>query len=218
MLCQNIKESLSIKSWSQEDFPSLSQEQSIWDNWNINLNQEHASKGNPSLLDRMPIKWIPPPINMIQLNFDGASKGNPRSSGFRGVFKDHLGTPLLPFLGLKGWDTNNSAELEGLWQGLTLAHDRGFFPLIIEGDSQIIINMVIKIMQGIPPQKVSNSWRMAQRRELIDNWISQHGAISFKNIHREGNKLADFLTNMGVECGLELLVGSISNIASENQL
>ena len=135
MLCQNIKESLSIKFWSQEDLPSLPQEQSIWANWNIHLNQELTSKGSPSLLDRMLTKWIPPPINMIQLNFDGASKCNSGSLGFRGVFRDRQGTPLLLFLSSKGWDTNNLVELEGLWQGLTLAHDRGFFPLIIEGDS-----------------------------------------------------------------------------------
>lgn len=36
---QNIKESLSIKHWSPEDFPTAHQEKSVWDNWKINLNQ-----------------------------------------------------------------------------------------------------------------------------------------------------------------------------------
>ena len=79
---------------------------------------------------------------MIQLNFDGASKGNPRKAGFGGVFRDHKGAPLLTFIGSNEWDTNNSDELEGLWQGLLLAQSHGLFPLIIEGDSQILINMV----------------------------------------------------------------------------
>lgn len=105
---------------------------------------------------------------MYQLNFDGASKGNPGNSGFGGIFRDHKGAPLLTFLGSKGWDTNNSAELEGLWQGLILAQDKGFFPLIIEGNSQIIINMVTKILQGSSSRKVSNSWRMEKRLELIE--------------------------------------------------
>ena len=48
MLCQNIKESLSIKTWSPEDFPSTSQEKFIWDNWNLHLNQEPTSKDSPS--------------------------------------------------------------------------------------------------------------------------------------------------------------------------
>jgi len=52
---------------------------------------------------------------MIQLNFDGASKGNPGKSGYGGVFRDHKGIPLLTFIGSIGWDTNKLTELEGLW-------------------------------------------------------------------------------------------------------
>lgn len=141
---------------------------------------------------------------MFQLNIDGASKGNPGNLGFGGIFRDYKGTPLLTFLGSKGWDANNSAELEGLWQGLILAQNKGFFLLIIEGDSQIIINMVSKIMQGTPSSKVSNSWRMAKRLELIDFWLSHHRVITLKHICQEGNKVADILANLGVECGLDL--------------
>jgi len=79
---------------------------------------------------------------MIELNFDGASKGNPGKAGYGGIFRDRRGTPLLTFTGSIGWDTNNSTELEGLWQGLLLTQLHGFSPLIIEGDSQILINMV----------------------------------------------------------------------------
>lgn len=218
ILHQNIKETLSIKAWSQEDFPSLPQEQSVWANWKIHLNQKPTLKDNPTKSKQRPAKWTLPPSNMFQLNFDGASKGNPGKEGFGGVFRDHYGIPQLIFLGSKGWDSNNSAELEGLWRGLTLAQDKSFFPLIIEGDSQIIINMVTKLMQGSPIHKVSSSWRMAQRLELIDKWLSQHQAISFKHTKREGNKLVDFLANIGVKIGVDLFVGSISNIASEVQL
>ena len=56
----------------------------------------------------------PPPRNTFKLNFDRASKGNPRKAGFGGIFRDHEGLPLLIFFGNIGWDTNNSAELEGL--------------------------------------------------------------------------------------------------------
>lgn len=78
--------------------------------------------------------------------------------------------------------------------------------------------MVTKLMQGSPIHKVSSSWRMAQRLELIDNWLSQNQAISFKHVKREGNKLADFLANLGVETEMDFFDGPISSIASENQL
>jgi len=140
-------------------------------------------------------------MHMYQLNFDGASKGNPGNSGFGGIFRDHKGAPLLTFLGSKGWDTNNSAELEGLWQGLILAQDKGFFPLIIEGDSQIIINMVTKILQGSSSGKVSNSWRMAKRLELIECWLSSNRAITLKHTRREGIKLRTYLLIWGLIVG-----------------
>lgn len=85
MLCQNIQESLSIKSWSQEDFPLLPQEQSTWANWNLHLNQQPSLKGSPTLCDQLLTRWSPLPSNMIQLNFDEASKGNPGKAGFGGV-------------------------------------------------------------------------------------------------------------------------------------
>lgn len=97
---------------------------------------------------------------MVQLNFEGASKGNPGREGFGGIFKNHKGNVLQTFMGSIGWDTNNLVELEGLWQGLLLAQSHGLFPLIIEGYSQILINMVNQILQGTPSHKVDSSWRL----------------------------------------------------------
>ena len=99
-----------------------------------------------------------------------------------------------------------------------MAKDRGLFPLIMEGDSQIIINMSSKLMQGSPVHKISSSWRLANRLELLKNWLTNHPAISFKHIRREGNKLADFIANLGVEWGREFYEGPISDMVSENQL
>ena len=79
---------------------------------------------------------------MVQINFDGASKGNPCKEGFGGIFRNHKGNVLQTFMGSIGWDTNSSVELEVLWQGPLLAQSHGFSPLIIEGDSQILVNIV----------------------------------------------------------------------------
>ena len=84
---------------------------------------------------KTPDKWIPSPCHMFQLNFDGASKGNPGKAGFGGIFRDHKGTPILTYLGSTGWDTKNSEKLEGLWQGLIISQNQGIFLLVIEGDS-----------------------------------------------------------------------------------
>jgi len=121
-------------------------------------------------------------------------------------------------LGSIGWDTNNSVELEGLWQGLLPAQIHDFFPLIVEGDSQILINMVNKILQGTPSYKVGSSWRLEKRLELIENWLSTHSDINFKHSHKNGNKVADLLANIGVDSGRTLHASTLNTIATTSQL
>lgn len=72
-------------------------------------------------------------------------------------------------------------------------------------------------MNGSPIHKFSNSWRMARRLELINNWLSQHQAITCKHTRREGNKLADFLANIGVEVEGGYTEGTITNLATTDQ-
>jgi len=139
--CINLQETLMLQTWHEEDFPTLPQEQNIWTNWNLRIKQVQEKHNESYSHQHTPSKWIPLPHKMIQLNFDGSSKGKPSRAGYGGIFTDHKDKPLLIFLGSIGWDTNNSTELEGLWQGLLLAQHHGFFPLVIEGDCQILINM-----------------------------------------------------------------------------
>lgn len=156
-ICQNIRETLMLQTWLDDDFPSTPQEQNIWLNWNLQWNHEqvHLRKIPPS--GDTPDKWTPPPPHIVLLNFDGASKGNLGKAGFGGIFRNHKGNVLQTFMGSIGWDTNNSVELEGILQGLLLAKNNRFFPLIIEGDSQILINMINQILQGTLAHKVGSS-------------------------------------------------------------
>lgn len=155
---------------------------------------------------------------MYKINFDGASKGNLGHSGFSGLIRDHTGNNITIFLGYHGWDTNNSAELEGLWQGLLIAQEQHLFQLIVEGDSQILIHMATKLLQDSSSSKICNSWRRAQRLMHMENWINNNRAISFTHIKRDGNKIADFLANVGVDCGRPLLTGDPATILLDSQL
>lgn len=186
-----------LQTWHEEDFPTLPQEQNIWTNWNLRIKQVQEKHSESYSHQHTPSKWIPLPHKMIQLNFDGSSKGKPSRAGYGGIFTDHKDKPLLIFLGSIGWDTNNSTELEGLWQGLLLAQHHGFFPLVIEGDCQILINMAKQILQGTPTDKVVNSQRLVERLELIEQWLITNRTITFKHIRREGNKVVDLLANLG---------------------
>lgn len=210
-LLNNLKETLAVKIWAKEDYPSNPWEQAIWDNWQIKLPLPNLNNRSSQQHQTPATSWTPPPINMFQLNFDVASRGNPGQTGFGGAIRDSQGVPLITFHGSIGWNTKNAAELEGLWRGLTIAQEHGLSPLIAEGDSQIIISMASKLMHGSPVHKVSSSWRLAPCLDLLMHWFTTHQAITFKHIRREGNKLADFLVNLGVENGKDPLGGLISN-------
>ena len=159
----------------------------------------------------------PPPKNSYKLNFDGASKGNPGEAGYGGILRNHEGIPLKIYFGNIGWDTNNSAEMEGLWQGLLIARNLSLQPLIVEGDSQILINMATRIQNGSQARKVASSWRLEARLNVIEHELRTHRAISFHHTKREGNKVADLLANIGVENKQILLSGHTSIIPNNLQ-
>lgn len=60
--------------------------------------------------------WSPPATHSYKLNFDGAAKGNLGLAGYGGIFRDVVGSALHIYHGSLGRDTNNTAELEGLWK------------------------------------------------------------------------------------------------------
>ena len=76
---------------------------------------------------------------MFKLNFDGASRGNPGPVGFGGVCRDHNGRITTIYMGAIGKDTNNSPELEGMIRGFECLVKEGQMPVIMEGDSNILI-------------------------------------------------------------------------------
>jgi len=197
-LCGNLKETMMLRPWTKEDLPSTENEKSILDNWQLHLPQDLPKNSPSKSSNKDKSLWIAPPKHSYKLNFDGASKGNPGVAGFGGILRNHDGIPLQVYFGNIGLDTNNSAELEGLWKGLLLPGKLSLQPLIVEGDSQILINMATRIQNGSQARKVASSWRLEARLNAIEQELRKNRAISFNHIRREGNKVADLLANIGV--------------------
>jgi hypothetical protein len=130
-----------LQPWREEDLIFPTQEQSIMNNWKLNNIQSLAPHPHPSSQGNNPSHWSPPPADFFKLNFDGASKGNPGAAGFGAVIRNQQGSILLLTAGNLGHTTNNAAELWGLTTGLQLALKHHFNKLIVEGDSQIILNL-----------------------------------------------------------------------------
>ena len=91
------------------------------------------------------------------MNFDGATKGNPDPAGFGGIFRNAESSVMHIYYGSLGRDSNNVAELEGLWHGICLVEKENIFPLEVEGDSQILIEAVIRILSSTPAENIASS-------------------------------------------------------------
>lgn len=102
------------------------------------------------------------------------------------------------YYGSLGKDTNNVAEMEGLWQGICIAEQLQFFPLEVEGDSLILINAAKNIQAGTAADKVATSWRLLSKMEDLAAKLTNPHSLSFQHVRRTANKVADRLANQGV--------------------
>ena len=101
-----------------------------------------------------------------------------------------------------------------MWQGIQTAKRHNLQLLIVEGDSQILINMATRIQNGSHARKIANSWRLEARLSCMAEEICKYNAISFHHTKREGNKIADLLANIGVDSDQPFLEGHLDIIPS----
>ena len=94
---------------------------------------------------------------------------------------------------------NNMAGLEGLINGLIWARKTKKMPLMVEGDSQIIINMARKLQAGSLMSQISKNWRWESRLQVLEHILSGEEALLLMHVKREGNRVADAMANIGVK-------------------
>jgi ribonuclease HI len=95
-------------------------------------------------------------------------------------------------------ETNNSTELWGLTNDLHKSISLGFNSLIIEGDSQIILNLLSKILNGADPSQISPCWHLTSDLQTLKSFIQLHTSIVPSHVHRKANQITDKLANIGV--------------------
>ena len=124
------------------------------------------------------------------LFFDGASRGNPREAGARGVILDPRGQMIKTFAWGLGNKTNNEAEWLTLFQGLEMVGTSSISNLIVFGVSRQVI---LKVKNGYPTGSI-NCRRIYSRISQLH--IPEN--TTFFHILRANNAKADSLENRGV--------------------
>lgn len=66
---------------------------------------------------------------------------------------------------------------------------------IVEGDSELVTNILRKLQQGIPWEKITHSWRTATLIQEVGQLIQQIQYLLPGHIKRKGNTTTDYLAN-----------------------
>ena len=129
---------------------------------------------------------------VITLQFDGGSRGNPGPAGIGIVLRAADGTVLRTLGRFIGRATNNVAEYKALITALEEAKKLGAKKIIVRGDSELIV----KQMRG--EYRVKN----ADLRELYDEaqfLLHQFDEAKIEHNLRGHNTLADELANRAMD-------------------
>lgn len=144
-----------------------------------------------------------PPTKQLptqRLHFDGGARGNPGTAGAGWVittWNQQRQAWITEDYGYKylGHTTNNVAEATAALEGITYFSTRyPFQPLMVFGDSSLILNLLSGIAQGKAPiisQLTSRTRTMLQR-------LPYHHRQHTKRAH---NTAADYLSNIAMDTG-----------------
>jgi len=133
-----------------------------------------------------------PMDEVLTVEFDGGSRGNPGRAGIGVVVRAADGTPLVTLGRFIGRATNNVAEYKALITGLQKAKELGPKKIVIRGDSEL----VVKQMRG--EYRVKN----ADLRDLYDeaqHLLHQFDHATIDHNYRHKNALADKLANKAMD-------------------
>lgn len=129
---------------------------------------------------------------IITLQFDGGSRGNPGPAGIGVVLRAADGTPLVTLGRFIGRATNNVAEYKALITALEQAKQLGAKRVKVLGDSELIV----KQMRG--EYRVKNPDLRVLYEEAQD-LFNDFDVATIDHNYREDNSLADKLANMAMD-------------------
>lgn len=127
----------------------------------------------------------------MQGYFDGASRGNPGTAGAGALLVNESGEVIWETARFLGTKTNNEAEYTALLLLLKAAKERDIKTLNIYGDSKLVVSQVSKQWKiNLPHLRAlaQEAWGLMEGMSVTLEWIP-----------REKNKLADALSNQGID-------------------
>jgi ribonuclease HI len=129
---------------------------------------------------------------VITLEFDGGSRGNPGPAGIGVVLRAQDGTTLVTLGRSIGRATNNVAEYQALITGLMEAKKLGAKKIIIRGDSELIIRQMLGQYRVKHPD-------LKPLYEEAYHLLHHFDQAKIEHNLRHKNELADKLANLAMD-------------------
>ncbi|KAL6133237.1 hypothetical protein ACLB2K_065474 [Fragaria x ananassa] len=83
--------------------------------------------------------WVPPPVNVVKINFDGAWKESNHNSRLGVIIRSHMGVSIAGASLFRSHKSAVEAEAEALLCGVKMAVFLKLEHSIVEGDCQEVI-------------------------------------------------------------------------------
>lgn len=125
------------------------------------------------------MKWHPPPIGLVKVNFDGALFARESKAGLGVIIRNDSGLVMASLSQNIPLPTSEEmVEVLATCQALWLAKELGFQRLIVEGDLESIINAI-----NCENMAWSEYGHILQDIRLL---ISSFCSVSFCHVRRQG--------------------------------
>lgn len=134
--------------------------------------------------------------DLIVVNVDGASKGNPGESGIGVAIFDKDSNLINEAYDYLGVATNNIAEYKALIFGIKLSIEYNAKRVLFKSDSELMVKQI----KG--EYKVKNA-RLKLLFAEVQSLLKKLSNWKIMHVPREENKEADLLANKGVEMSIK---------------
>jgi len=160
----------------------------------------HVKKDDPDISEEeiTGTSDIKKEADLIVVNVDGASKGNPGESGIGVAIFDKDSNLISEACDYLGVATNNIAEYNALLFGIKLSTKYNAKRVLFKSDSELMVKQIKGEYRVKNPQLKLLFAEAQGLLKKLPNWKIMH-------VPREENKEADLLANKGVEMPTRLL-------------
>jgi ribonuclease HI len=134
-------------------------------------------------------------IDLIVVNADGASRGNPGKSGIGVAIFDKDSNLINEAYDYLGVATNNIAEYKALILGIKLSMEYNAKKILFKSDSELMVKQIKGEYKVKNPQLKLLFAEVQDLLKKLPNWKIMH-------VRREENSEADLLANKGIDMSM----------------